>query len=120
MAHGGARAGSGRKGGIPDRQKKLAKCIDECRTGKLSPLQYLVNLYNNPSPEIPESMRLEAALGAAPFLHPKLTTLQVPPKVDESGIPIIDVAPGDASAPGRSGPRVTTLVIQPVASQPIV
>jgi hypothetical protein len=45
------------------------------------PLDFLLRMMRDPSE--PKSKRLEAAKAAAPFCHPKLNAIDVPPAGDE-------------------------------------
>lgn len=76
MAHGGKRAGAGRKpGSATTRTREIANAIAE---GELTPLEYLKSVYQDPNTD--EAKRIDAAKAAAPYIHPKLatTTLQGP------------------------------------------
>lgn len=78
--HGGRRAGAGRKpgGGVPARQvlrtearALLAEIVGTAR----DPLMVAIELAADPSK--PDGLRLEAALGAARYLHPTLSAAAV-------------------------------------------
>jgi hypothetical protein len=78
---------------------------------RLSPLQYLVGVYNDPA-ESPQR-RMAAAEAALPFLHCRLAPLIVstPTRVDEHGVPILDVSSPNSS----STPSITSITILPMA-----
>lgn len=72
MARGGNRPGAGRKRGTPnkasvERQKEVAA------TG-ITPLDYMLKVMRNPKADA--SRRDEMAKAAAPYVHPKLATMQ--------------------------------------------
>lgn len=72
MARGGNRPGAGRKAGTPnkasiERQKKVAA------TG-ITPLDYMLKVMRNPKAD--DSRRDEMAKAAAPYVHPKLASMQ--------------------------------------------
>jgi len=49
--------------------------------GKLSPLEYLASIYQNPTEE--KKDRIEAAKAAAPYIHSRLSTTEVKAAVTE-------------------------------------
>jgi len=49
--------------------------------GKLSPLEYLASIYQNPNEE--KKDRIEAAKAAAPYIHSRLSTTEVKAAVTE-------------------------------------
>jgi hypothetical protein len=72
MARGGNRPGAGRKAGTPnkasvERQKKVAATGD-------TPLDYMLKVMRNPKAS--DDRRDEMAKAAAPYVHPKLASLQ--------------------------------------------
>ena len=79
MAHGGARPGAGRKRGSrtknpkphPTRAKILAM---EAAAAGLTPVDYLLGIMRNEKLELP--VRLEAAKAVAPYVHPRLASLE--------------------------------------------
>ena len=79
MPRGGARVGAGRKTGSTDRamQKVSAKrVLDRTGTGPdAMPLAYLLGVMN--SKDQPSNIRLQAAIAAAPYCHPRLASVEV-------------------------------------------
>ena len=72
MSRGGNRPGAGRKPGVPnkasiERQKKVAA------TG-ITPLDYMLKVMRNPKAD--GARRDEMAKAAAPYVHPKLASMQ--------------------------------------------
>lgn len=49
--------------------------------GKLSPLEYLASIYQNPSEDI--RLRIDAAKAAAPYVHARLASTEVTAAVTE-------------------------------------
>ncbi|MRX33207.1 hypothetical protein [Aminobacter sp. MDW-2] len=117
MSRGGNRPGAGRKRGAPnkasvERQKKVAATGD-------TPLDYMLKVMRNPKADA--SRRDDMAKAAAPYVHPKLASMQ------HSGprggpIPVVDLTklsgdeldqlesifgplagPGDDDAPDQAG-----------------
>lgn len=79
MPAGGARPGAGRPKGSPnktDREKRVAA------TG-MTPLDYMIEVLRDESN--PRDVRLDAAHKAAPYVHPKLASVQ---HVGQGGGPI--------------------------------
>jgi hypothetical protein len=73
MPRGGARPGAGRRaGGKNRRTAEREKAIAE---SGLSPLEYLIQVYRDEAEDT--GKRLDAAKAAAPYLHPRLSSVQV-------------------------------------------
>jgi hypothetical protein len=62
----------GRKKGVPNKAT-AAKAAAVAASG-LTPLDYLLSVMRNPEQEI--ETRLDAAKAAAPYVHPKLATVE--------------------------------------------
>ena len=79
MPRGGARVGAGRKTGSTDAKfgKVSAKrVLDRTGTGPdAMPLAYLLGVMN--SKDQPSNIRLQAAIAAAPYCHPRLASVEV-------------------------------------------
>lgn len=79
MGRGGARIGAGRKTGTTDR--KLGKVsaervLNATGTGPdKMPLAYMLAVMNDKNQK--SSVRLQAAIAAAPYVHPKLASVEV-------------------------------------------
>lgn len=72
MAHGGARAGAGRKVGATT--TKTREIADKAAAAGVTPLEYMLGILRDE--ENPPAMRFEAAKAAAPFVHPKLSSIE--------------------------------------------
>lgn len=73
MAHGGARAGAGRKSGSPN--KASAERQAEVSASGLTPLEYMLNMLRDEAAN--KDDRMWAAEKAAPYVHPKLASTEV-------------------------------------------
>lgn len=69
MARGGKRTGAGRPKGSSDRAK-IAKAV--AKSGQ-TPLAYMLGVMR--SSKVPEARRDEMAKAAAPYCHPRLTSI---------------------------------------------
>ena len=76
---GGARVGAGRKKGEPNRKTLETQAFAQ-ETG-ITPLEYLLTVMRAPEAEPRE--RMSAAIAAAPYVHAKLSTVDV--KSEHSG-----------------------------------
>ena len=77
-AHGGARPGSGRKPGTANRRTR--EIADKAIKGGLTPLEYMLQVVRDEKED--RSVRLDAAKGAAPYIHPKLCNVEANVKGD--------------------------------------
>jgi len=71
MAHGGARPGSGRPRGATT--KKTREIADREIAAGLTPLEYMLQVMRDGNQD--EGRRLDAAKSAAPYMHPRLSTV---------------------------------------------
>lgn len=78
---GGARRGAGRKAGSATRRTR--EIADKAMEGGITPLEYMLQLMRDPSDHedvkiqmAREAMRFEAAKAAAPYIHPKLASVE--------------------------------------------
>lgn len=71
--HGGPRQGAGRPKG--SRPKKSALRERAAAEAGMTPLEYMIKLYRDETLE--PNLRLDAAKSAAPYIHPRLTSVQV-------------------------------------------
>lgn len=74
---GGARPGAGRKKGAPNIRTKATQAAAE-QTG-ITPLEYMLQVMRAPETEPRE--RLNAAIAAAPYVHAKLSSVEMNAKV---------------------------------------
>lgn len=70
MARGGARPGSGRKKGGAN--KKTREVADAAAKAGVTPLEYLLSVMRSGATDV---LRFEAAKAAAPYIHPRLSTV---------------------------------------------
>jgi hypothetical protein len=72
MARGGKRPGAGRKAGsATTRTREIANAIAE----GLTPLEYLTSVYRDVGAD--EAKRIDAAKAAAPYVHAKLSNIEL-------------------------------------------
>ena len=74
---GGSRLGAGRKKGIPN--KRTAEVVKAVEDSGITPLDYLLSVMRDISNEQRE--RLNAASMAAPYVHAKLSSIELNAKV---------------------------------------
>lgn len=70
--------GAGRKKG--SRNKRTLQQEKAIRDSGLTPLEYLTKLYRNPRKS--ESVRIDAAKAAAPYVHAKLSSVEMTANVN--------------------------------------
>ncbi len=80
MARGGRREGAGRKAGVPNRA--TAERQAEIAASGLTPLEYMLSIMRNEDAKVED--RFEAAKAAAPYVHPKLSTVEMNANVTTS------------------------------------
>lgn len=81
--NGGARPGAGRKKGSPN--KKTSETIEQVTSSGITPLEFMLKQMRSPYPrkatlsqkQAHDSMRMQAARDAAPYVHAKLSSIQV-------------------------------------------
>ena len=94
MAHGGQRAGAGRPKGTANRRtRETAEAI--AASGQV-PLDYLLSVMRDPQADAQQ--RLDAAKAAAPYVHPRLSSVEAKVDVDArlavTRIELVDLLPG--------------------------
>jgi hypothetical protein len=72
MAHGGARSGAGRKAGSAS--TKTREIADKAAEEGITPLEYMLTILRDETKDI--AARFEAAKHAAPYIHPKLSSIE--------------------------------------------
>lgn len=72
-ANGGARPGSGRKKGSPN--KKTAELQKAVAESGITPLEYMLQVMRDPATEPKD--KLSAAVAAAPYVHAKLSSVEM-------------------------------------------
>lgn len=78
--HGGKRAGAGRKPGAVNRASAEAR--EMARATGITPLEFLLNVMRDDTKE--DSQRLDAAKAAAPYVHAKLSAVEMNANVNVS------------------------------------
>lgn len=78
MAHGGARKGAGRK--VGSTTTKTREIAEKALESGLTPLEYMLQVMRNDKCD--EARRLDAAKSAAPYIHAKLSTIDMTATVD--------------------------------------
>ena len=73
MARGGARPGAGRKRG--SLTKKTTEIAQQATAAGVTPLEFMLKVMRNPR-RTPDQ-RMDAAKAAAPYIHPKLSAVQL-------------------------------------------
>jgi DNA-binding ferritin-like protein len=73
VARGGARPGAGRKVGSVT--KKTREIAEKAVTLGVTPLEYMLSILRDES--MPTESRFEAAKAAAPYVHPKLSNVEL-------------------------------------------
>lgn len=81
MARGGARKNAGRKTSKV-RETFIARSREAVANAKLTPLEYLMDVLQNEDNE--QKVRFQAAIAAAPYVHPKLSNSTVTTTVKRS------------------------------------
>lgn len=71
MAHGGARKGAGRKPGSAT--KKTREIADKAASEGITPLEFMLSVMRDENAD--RSERLDMAKAAAPYVHPRLSTV---------------------------------------------
>ena len=88
--HGGARPGAGRKKGPAAFRRELTvEAVAYAKETGTTPLEHMLGVMRDPSK--PDMMRLQAAMAAAAYIHPKLSaslhaTMPVAPAVPRTGL----------------------------------
>lgn len=72
MARGGKREGAGRPAGAI--AKKTKELVEKIEASGLTPLDYMLNILRDESMDT--ESRFEAAKAAAPYVHPKLASVE--------------------------------------------
>lgn len=79
MARGGSRAGAGRPKGAQN--VKTVEQVEAITASGLTPLEYLTSVYQDV--EADEAKRIDAAKAAAPYVHAKLSQIDMKALVGE-------------------------------------
>ena len=80
---GGARPGAGRKKGEPN--KRTAEAQEMAAATGMTPLEYMLQVMRDPGEDSPR--RLSAAQAAAPYVHAKLSSVELTGK---DGVDLLD------------------------------
>jgi len=73
VARGGSRPGAGRKPGAAT--KRTREIADKAAASGITPLEYMLGILNDGAAD--PAQRFEAAKHAAPYVHPKLSSIAV-------------------------------------------
>jgi hypothetical protein len=84
---GGKRAGAGRKKGIPNRASAAREAA--IAASGLTPLEYMLTTMRDETKPI--ALRLDMAKAAAPYVHPRLASMEQAVQVDLQERPSITV-----------------------------
>lgn len=95
MAHGGARSGAGRK--VGHATAKTREVADKAAESGITPLEFMLQIMRDEDAERAE--RLDMAKAAAPYIHPRLSSVEakveVTEQVEEVRWSIVDPEPVD-------------------------
>lgn len=72
MARGGKREGAGRPAGAAT--KRTREMVDQAHADGLTPLEYMLEILRDPKKD--DKDRMWAAEKAAPYLHPRLNSIE--------------------------------------------
>jgi hypothetical protein len=73
MGRGGKRPGAGRPPGL--RNKKTMEQVAAVQESGITPLEYMLSVMRAPTGTVEDAVRLDAAKAAAPYVHPRLSTV---------------------------------------------
>lgn len=107
MARGGARANAGRKTSKP-KELLIRRSQLTAANAKVTPLDYLMNVLQDTKQD--QKVRFQAAIAAAPYVHPRLSnatvTTTVKRSVDElTTAELIAALQQDANSDGAATPE---------------
>jgi hypothetical protein len=100
---GGKRLGAGRKKGIPNRASAERQAA--IQASGLTPLEYMLTTMRDESK--PEAVRLDVAKAVAPYVHPRLASVEQSVQLDVHERPSITVTFVDPD-----GTRVESLALE--------
>ena len=106
---GGKREGAGRKKGIPNRASAARQAA--IQASGLTPLEYMLMTMRDESK--PEAVRLDVAKAVAPYVHPRLASIEQAVQVDVEDRPCITVTFVDPD-----GTRVNSLSLSEDSEAP--
>ncbi|MEL6277946.1 MAG: hypothetical protein AAFR28_03570 [Pseudomonadota bacterium] len=95
-AHGGVRSGAGRKKGGKNKILDEAERAAHASEG-ITPLEYMLSVLRDESNDV--AQRLDAAKAAAPYMHAKLSTVEVRGDADKPVATTMKVEIVRSSAP---------------------
>jgi hypothetical protein len=81
MAHGGPRPNSGRKKG--SKNVKSIEIANRCAEEGITPLEYMLNIMRDETQKF--DTRMDAAKSAAPYIHPKLASVEQKVEAEVNG-----------------------------------
>lgn len=81
MPRGGPRPNSGRKAGTKNIKTKVI--AERCAQEGITPLEYMLNVMRDPTQEF--DTRMDAAKSCAPYMHPKLASVEQKVEAEVNG-----------------------------------
>jgi hypothetical protein len=81
MPRGGPRPNSGRKAGTKNIKTKVI--AERCAEEGITPLEYMLNVMRDPTQEF--DTRMDAAKSCAPYMHPKLASVEQKVEAEVNG-----------------------------------
>lgn len=81
MPRGGPRPNSGRKAGTKNIKTKVI--AERCAQEGITPLEYMLNIMRDPTQEF--DTRMDAAKSCAPYMHPKLASVEQKVEAEVNG-----------------------------------
>lgn len=81
MPRGGSRPNSGRKAGTKNIKTKVI--AERCAEEGITPLEYMLNVMRDPAQEF--DTRMDAAKSCAPYMHPKLASVEQKVEAEVNG-----------------------------------
>ena len=104
--HGGRRPGAGRPRG--SKARKTIEIADRAAAEGVTPLELILSLMHRYYAEGKFCLALDAAVKAAPYIHPRLQLMQLSGGPDPVRLQVVEEIigePGDVSANGEAPPR---------------
>lgn len=95
MARGGKRPGAGRPKGAAN--KRTREVADKAAQDGITPLEYMLDVMRDVSAD--RSERMDAAKAAAPYIHPRLSTVEHTGDADKRvAVTMIELVAGEGTS----------------------
>lgn len=95
MARGGKRPGAGRPKGAAN--KRTREVADKAAQDGITPLEYMLDVMRDVSAD--RSERMDAAKAAAPYIHPRLSTVEHTGDADKPvAVTMIELVAGEGTS----------------------